>query len=143
MNYFMRLADAECWHWRIWEVRAAILILAGYPLRCVAFAAVGALRRRGRRWRAMALAARWQRSGVLSSWRCAVAESASPPNDAAFVNRIVVQSAAGICRNERRIWASAVGAYGNVGPTGGGKDAGIHADGFRRVANGKVVRFSN
>eukprot|EP00661_Eupelagonemidae_sp_cell13_P023026 gene23026-biopygen4283 len=134
MNYFMRLTDTGCRNWRVWEVRAAVLVLAGYPVRCVAFAAAGALRRRGERLRAVALQSRWMRNGVLVSWRRAVVESGAVPNDQAFVNRIVAQCAAGIRREERGIWASAAGECGFIRGTCEG--------GLSRVADGKNVRFS-
>eukprot|EP00665_Eupelagonemidae_sp_cell47_P002226 gene2226-biopygen518 len=45
-NYFMRLVDMRCLQWGVWEVRAVLLLLAGYDFRNIAVAACNALCRR-------------------------------------------------------------------------------------------------
>eukprot|EP00661_Eupelagonemidae_sp_cell13_P011811 gene11811-biopygen6394 len=46
MNHFVRLKDVGCLAWRVWDVRAVLLLLAGYSWREVSNAAAQALRRR-------------------------------------------------------------------------------------------------
>eukprot|EP00661_Eupelagonemidae_sp_cell13_P022532 gene22532-biopygen23736 len=142
LTYVTRLVDAGCWKWRVWEARAAVLLLAGYSGRSVAAAAAGALVRRAERHRAVALLRHWTREGLLRRWRAAMKASGAGPNDAAFINRIVAERQAAVRCEERACWAA--GVRGTVG--GGAAVAGSatswvpRRDPHRDV--GKRVSFS-
>ena len=140
---FARLLDAGCRAWRVWETRAAILLLAGYSVRSVAYAAAGALRRRNHHDAACALLGRWVGEKVLRNWRRAIRESGVGPNDAAFIQRLIVERDAVLARSDRKKLTKArfLGVGRGAAPVHV-LDRGTPKVGSARGVGGKRVRFA-
>ena len=106
MNYFIRLADSGCRNWRVWELRAVVLLLAGYATRDVAYGAVRALYRRREVRSAKNLLREWGGSKTLLHWEQCIREAHAGPNDRALIQKAIAHRDAMIARRERAFWAS-------------------------------------
>eukprot|EP00665_Eupelagonemidae_sp_cell47_P014673 gene14673-biopygen8310 len=115
-NHFMRLTDSGCRDWRVWETRAVLLLLAGYPARGVAYSAVGALWRRREREAARGLLMDWNRRGVLRTWKSDIRASCAGPNDPAFIHRAIAHRDALLRWEDRALWTQNAGGAPGVPP---------------------------
>eukprot|EP00665_Eupelagonemidae_sp_cell47_P001370 gene1370-biopygen2226 len=138
-NYFIRLIDAGCSRdWKVWEVRAVLLLLAGYDVRDVVSGALRALWRRGRPRAAGELFKQWDAGGVLRDWVAGIRAARAGPNDVAMVNRAIAHRDARIPWRERVSWARAF-SVGLIQPE---LDQGALLLEPRCAAPGKRVRFA-
>eukprot|EP00661_Eupelagonemidae_sp_cell13_P018485 gene18485-biopygen14491 len=101
MNDFVRLKDVGCLAWRVWDVRAVLLLLAGYSWREVSNAAAQALRRRMDAAAARFLVQRWVRDRLLLDWADRIASSCAGPQDGAMVQRAIAHRDARVALSER------------------------------------------
>ena len=105
MNFFVRLTDTGCLCWRVWEVRAVILLLAGYPTRDILYGAQHALLCRGKKRAARSLSMEWSGNRVLQNWRQAIRDAAAGPNEEALIQKAIVHRDAQIVREKRAEWS--------------------------------------
>ena len=106
MNYFMRLCDTGCRQWGVWEVRAVLLLLAGYSVRDIVAAARNALCRRQAPGDARGLLGDWLGNGILKRWRERVRVAGAAPNDAALVHAALAHRDAVIPWADRSRWVA-------------------------------------
>ena len=103
-NYFQRLTDTGCRLWGVREVRAVILLLAGYTVWDVAAAASNALRRRGEVRRASELLELWMGKRVLYDWTRRIRDADAGPNHAATIQTALAHRDALIPLRDRALW---------------------------------------
>eukprot|EP00661_Eupelagonemidae_sp_cell13_P022712 gene22712-biopygen10278 len=131
-NYFIRLVDTGCCDWRVWEVRAVLLLLAGYSARNVVFGALGALRKRNLGAAAQRLGALWNGTGLIRDWVLNIRDAHACPNDRALVQRALAHRDALVARSDRASFISGI-----IQPQ---MDQGALSGGLRWSA-GRRVRF--